>query len=60
MECSQLIMMLLMLIVLKINYDVDKIFICKRKDYLEKIINYENNGTLKIKDLDDMKEKLFE
>lgn len=44
---------------LNINYDLDKIFICSRKDYLYKIINYEDTNTINIKDLDDMKIKLF-
>ena len=45
--------------VLNIKYDLDKVFICSRKDFLWKIINYEENAKIKLKDLDDMREKLW-
>jgi len=43
---------------LDIQYNLDHIFICSRKEYLSKIINYEKTGS-HIKDLDDMKAKLW-
>lgn len=44
-----------------LQYDLDKIFICSRKEYLSKILNYETSPVInqKIQDLDDMKLKLF-
>jgi hypothetical protein len=44
--------------ILGIEYDLDKIFLCNREEYLFKIINYENNQNQPIKDLTDMKTKL--
>lgn len=43
--------------ILGIQYDLDKVFICPRKEYLAKIIIYENIGR-HVKDLDDLKIKL--
>lgn len=45
---------------LEIKYDLDKIFICSRKDYMTKILNFESdtNNDIII-DLDDMYKKLF-
>ena len=43
---------------LNIKYDLDKVFIWSRKEYLYKILNYEKYGNKKIKDLDEMKLKL--
>ena len=44
--------------ILEIEYNLDKIFLCNREEYLYKIINYENNQNEQIKDLTDMKSKL--
>lgn len=41
--------------VLGIKYDLDEVFICSRKKYLTKIIEYENNVNKNITDLTDMK-----
>tara|TARA_B110000971_G_scaffold221756_1_gene270397 strand:- start:202 stop:6702 length:6501 start_codon:yes stop_codon:yes gene_type:complete len=43
---------------LKIKYNLDKIFICSRKEYLSKIINYDTKGPV-VKDLTDLKIKLW-
>ena len=40
--------------ILNITYDLDKVFICDRKTYLEKILEYEVSENRNIKDLDDM------
>ena len=45
--------------ILDIKYDLDKVFICPRNNYLSKILNYENTKTLQIKDLDDMINKIW-
>lgn len=46
--------------ILDIKYDLDKIFICSRKEYLSKIINYENSTTnIPVKDLTDMRSILW-
>ena len=46
--------------ILDIKYNLDKIFICSRKEYLSKIINYENSVTNNpVKDLTDMRSKLW-
>ena len=44
--------------ILDIQYNLDKVFICSRKEYLSKIINYENTGR-PVKDLDDLRSKLW-
>ena len=44
--------------ILKIEYDIDKIFVCDREIYLSTILEHENSDVL-IKDLDDMKDKLI-
>jgi len=41
-----------------LKYDLDSIFIWSRRDYLRKILKYEEKGKVVIKDLDDMKIKL--
>jgi len=43
---------------IKINYNIDNVFIWSRRDYLYKILNYEKNGKFPIKDLEHMKEVL--
>lgn len=44
--------------ILKIQYDLDNIFLCSRKIYLQDIIKYENNiNNDFINDLDEMKKK---
>lgn len=46
--------------ILNLDYNLDSIFICSRKDYLEKILDYDNNkNNVPIKDLDDMMIKIF-
>lgn len=45
--------------ILGIEYDLDKVFICSRNEYLYKILNYENNQNDPIKDLSDMRVKLW-
>ena len=45
--------------ILEIEFDLDNVFICSRKEYLSKIINYENNNKISVKDLDDMRSKLW-
>ena len=44
---------------LKIEYDLDKIFICSRYNYLQKILEYELNDNKDIIDLDHMKKEIF-
>ena len=34
---------------IKINYNIDNVFIWSRRNYLYKILNYENNGKFSIK-----------
>jgi hypothetical protein len=43
---------------LDIDYDLDEIFICSRKEYLQKILKYESTPNAQIIDLTDMKQKL--
>lgn len=47
--------------ILELEYDLDKVFICNRYNYIYTILNHEDNENNKqyIKDLDDMKIKLF-
>lgn len=44
--------------ILGLKFNLDKVFTCKRREYLETVIDIENSKT-KIKDLDHMKELYF-
>tara|TARA_B110000211_G_scaffold231019_1_gene291745 strand:- start:2269 stop:3111 length:843 start_codon:yes stop_codon:yes gene_type:complete len=45
--------------ILNIEYDLDKVFLCSRKEYITKILTYENENNKAIKDLTDMKLKFW-